>query len=419
MYQILSDEGFADVLIAKLVGSDFGQKIAAACEMEQQLLEKLNSLADNVQKVGQQPANGLGSSKAAAQDSKNKSDAIPNEFDKLVQASLDRLKNYAQEQLKSVIAHKESLSEGLKNIFKNISAEIPGLLTALLGKKMLDLFDGWWPKISKSFEEKLAKIFKIDKNKDNSQSFSADKNKSVNNASNSNANGSQSGQKKTNEKLSDTKVNSDSYRTDTAVNVFKNDMLEKKTNYAQIMEESFNRINSSTEQHFNKMLTGAESFSKGFKGIFKDMTAEISKMLLEIFYKKVIEKQLGKWFGNFLGSIFKADGGPVSSQTSYIVGERGPELFVPDQSGTIIPNHRLDETLSMAKQHVISGVNYTSPVTGAQTPPVIVNVVNKSGVKANTKQETSWDGQQYVINVVMDAYARNVNGMRDVLGVRR
>jgi hypothetical protein len=34
----------------------------------------------------------------------------------------------------------------------------------------------------------------------------------------------------------------------------------------------------------------------------------------------------------------RATGGPVSSGTSYVVGERGPELFVPNTSGTIIPN---------------------------------------------------------------------------------
>ena len=31
-------------------------------------------------------------------------------------------------------------------------------------------------------------------------------------------------------------------------------------------------------------------------------------------------------------------GGPVSGGMPYIVGERGPELFVPNQSGQIIPN---------------------------------------------------------------------------------
>lgn len=34
----------------------------------------------------------------------------------------------------------------------------------------------------------------------------------------------------------------------------------------------------------------------------------------------------------------KADGGPVSAGSPYLVGERGPELFVPNQSGGIVPN---------------------------------------------------------------------------------
>ena len=42
-----------------------------------------------------------------------------------------------------------------------------------------------------------------------------------------------------------------------------------------------------------------------------------------------------------LGSIFRANGGPVKSGGSYIVGERGPELFTPGVSGTVTPNHAL------------------------------------------------------------------------------
>ena len=42
-----------------------------------------------------------------------------------------------------------------------------------------------------------------------------------------------------------------------------------------------------------------------------------------------------------LGSIFRANGGPVKSGGSYIVGERGPELFTPGVSGTITPNNAL------------------------------------------------------------------------------
>ena len=37
----------------------------------------------------------------------------------------------------------------------------------------------------------------------------------------------------------------------------------------------------------------------------------------------------------------KAAGGPVTGGKSYLVGERGPELFSPGVSGTITPNHAM------------------------------------------------------------------------------
>ena len=43
----------------------------------------------------------------------------------------------------------------------------------------------------------------------------------------------------------------------------------------------------------------------------------------------------------FAGFTPRANGGPVSTGTPYMVGERGPELFVPSNSGTIVPNNAL------------------------------------------------------------------------------
>ena len=34
-------------------------------------------------------------------------------------------------------------------------------------------------------------------------------------------------------------------------------------------------------------------------------------------------------------------GGPVTAGTSYMVGERAPEMFTPNQSGGIMPNNAL------------------------------------------------------------------------------
>jgi hypothetical protein len=50
---------------------------------------------------------------------------------------------------------------------------------------------------------------------------------------------------------------------------------------------------------------------------------------------------LGTFFGSALGVEKKAKGGPVSGGSPYIVGEKGPELFVPNSSGNIVPNHAM------------------------------------------------------------------------------
>jgi hypothetical protein len=54
--------------------------------------------------------------------------------------------------------------------------------------------------------------------------------------------------------------------------------------------------------------------------------------------------RIGGAIGGAVGALGfgggRAMGGPVSAGTAYMVGERGPELFVPKGSGTIVPNGR-------------------------------------------------------------------------------
>jgi hypothetical protein len=47
----------------------------------------------------------------------------------------------------------------------------------------------------------------------------------------------------------------------------------------------------------------------------------------------------GQIISAIVSSFFKAEGGAVTAGTPYTVGERGRELFVPNTSGTIVPNH--------------------------------------------------------------------------------
>ena len=52
---------------------------------------------------------------------------------------------------------------------------------------------------------------------------------------------------------------------------------------------------------------------------------------------------VGKLFSLLLGKLpGKAAGGSVGESNAYMVGEKGPELFVPTSNGTIIPNNKLN-----------------------------------------------------------------------------
>jgi phage-related minor tail protein len=52
----------------------------------------------------------------------------------------------------------------------------------------------------------------------------------------------------------------------------------------------------------------------------------------------------GNIFSAIMGVPGRASGGPVMGNTPYMVGEKGPELFVPSSSGNIVPNGQLGGT---------------------------------------------------------------------------
>ena len=83
--------------------------------------------------------------------------------------------------------------------------------------------------------------------------------------------------------------------------------------------------------------TLAEAFVNG-KADFSDLADFIKITLAKAFIQKTITGPLMMLFG-------LASGGPAKAGQPYIVGEEGPELFIPNNSGTVIPN---DITEAMA-----------------------------------------------------------------------
>jgi Flp pilus assembly pilin Flp len=68
----------------------------------------------------------------------------------------------------------------------------------------------------------------------------------------------------------------------------------------------------------------------------------------------------------------RAMGGPVNAGTSYIVGERGPELFMPNASGTIIPNNKL------SGGGTVINLTVNGAIDGESTARQIVRILNDS-----------------------------------------
>jgi hypothetical protein len=130
-----------------------------------------------------------------------------------------------------------------------------------------------------------------------------------------------------------------------AINLVKGYQLEvnaleevKATN-----EAVANTIENSMTDAFMSIVDGTKKPIEAFKDMARLIIAEL--------YKVLVVKQLVGSFDSATGSGtglvgmimgafggFRANGGPVSGGTPYIVGERGPELFVPSRSGTIVPN---------------------------------------------------------------------------------
>jgi|TARA_A100001515_G_scaffold108027_1_gene88898 hypothetical protein len=103
----------------------------------------------------------------------------------------------------------------------------------------------------------------------------------------------------------------------------------------------------------------------GIKGLIKgtstlgDMVSNIADRFLDLALNQALFGNAG---GNIVtGGLFKflgfANGGRPPVGVPSVVGEKGPELFVPDRSGTIIPNNQLGGSTTIVVNVDASGSN--------------------------------------------------------------
>lgn len=122
--------------------------------------------------------------------------------------------------------------------------------------------------------------------------------------------------------------------------------------YADETRNIAGQIGSALTNAFGKAEDALLDFVKTGKFNFKDLVNSLLDDLGRMAIRYAITGPLASIFGGMggsggggigglLGSIFggfRADGGPVTAGVPYIVGERRPELFIPNQSGRIMPS---------------------------------------------------------------------------------
>ena len=126
----------------------------------------------------------------------------------------------------------------------------------------------------------------------------------------------------------------------------KEELKQALKDNADVLESS-KAIGSAMEDAMMSMVDG----TKSVKDAFKDMASAIIKDLYRIYVvKKITGMITGAIDAKFAPGVGQAqaavagavaNGGPVQAGQRYVVGERGPEMFTPNVSGTITPNSQM------------------------------------------------------------------------------
>lgn len=86
----------------------------------------------------------------------------------------------------------------------------------------------------------------------------------------------------------------------------------------------------------------------------------------------------------------RATGGPVSQSQPYLVGERGPEMFVPNTNGAIVPNNKLgggDVTVNLIEDKSRAGQTQERNTNGAREIDVFVADIMGDGPRGKAIQK--------------------------------
>lgn len=203
---------------------------------------------------------------------------------------------------------------------------------------------------------------------------------------------------------------------------------EETVNYADLAKSTFestmSNINSTWTSNLEAMATGTKSFSKGLISIFKDMTNSIIKMMVNLSFQQYLQPKLQGLFGGVVGGIGNIGGGARTFSTgrsfSSAFSSRGFSKFASGgvaPTGMTLVGENGPELLQFNASHRIYNASQTRKMLGGnQGNNVTVNIINQSGQSLESEQQSSrFDGENYIIDVMVKAVTNNKGGARDAI----
>jgi len=162
---------------------------------------------------------------------------------------------------------------------------------------------------------------------------------------------------------------------------FLEEMQNQKNALQQFEEAGKKAFTNFSNMLADSLFTGKLAFKDFARSVLQDIARIISKQLMML----ALQKALGFFgvtsiFGVETSKIFGfADGGRPPVGRPSIIGEKGPELFVPDQAGTVVPNNQL----GMSKPVTVNFNINTVDARGfnellVNSRGVIVNMINSA-----------------------------------------
>jgi hypothetical protein len=140
--------------------------------------------------------------------------------------------------------------------------------------------------------------------------------------------------------------------------------LTKKASEEQLelledIRDGFKSVGSTIVEAFMSGKSAAQAFKSALSSLLQKLASRSLDKFLDTIFKSDM-KGAPSLFENFmsnvpvLGNLFgkRAGGGPVNSGAPYLVGERGPELFVPSMAGQVVPSYAMSGTSTVNNYNI-------------------------------------------------------------------